>query len=147
MRRRDLIVGFVGTAAWPLAARAQQGERVRRIGVLSSSTMHDPASHARLAAFRQELEQLGWTQDRNVQIEYRWAAGDPTTFADMWRTGCASAGRDPGSWQCGRRVVAAGDQIVPIVFTDVADPVGLASSIAWRGRAATSRASCCSSTA
>ena len=77
MKRREFITLLGGAAAaWPLAARAQQGERVRRIGVLTSSTMHDPASQARLGALQQGLQQLGWIDGRNVRIEYRWAAGD-----------------------------------------------------------------------
>src|SRR5262249_51647723 len=67
---------FGGATAWPLAARAQQGERMRRIGVLMGIAADDPAGQVRLAAFLQGLQQLGWTEGRNVRIDIRWGAGD-----------------------------------------------------------------------
>ena len=76
LRRRDFIAGLGGAAAWPLAARAQQPQRVRRIGVLTNWAADDPESQARLPAFRQALQELGWTDGRNVLIEYRWSALD-----------------------------------------------------------------------
>src|SRR6266446_2057969 len=77
MRRRDFITLLCGaTAAWPVAARAQQGERVRRIGVLLNSAPDDPAAQSRLTAFLQGLQQLGWTHGRNVRIDIRWGADD-----------------------------------------------------------------------
>ena len=77
MRRRDFITLLGGAAAaWPLAARAQQPERMRRIGVLASNlAADDPQSLIRIAAFHQGLQELGWTIGRNVQIEYRWNPG------------------------------------------------------------------------
>jgi putative ABC transport system substrate-binding protein len=75
MRRREFITFLGSTAVWPLAARAQQPERIRRIGVLTSVPADDPDGRVRIAAFMQGLQQLGWTVGRNVQIEYRWAAG------------------------------------------------------------------------
>jgi putative ABC transport system substrate-binding protein len=78
MKRREFITLIGGAAVtWPLAARAQQGERMRRIGVLMNLTADDPESPARLAAFAQGLADLGWTIGRNLRIDYRWAAGDP----------------------------------------------------------------------
>src|SRR5262245_64339761 len=78
MRRREFITLVGGTAAtWPLAARAQQPERVRRIGVLMAYAENDREYQSHLAAFREELQKLGWTEGRNVQIDYRWAALDP----------------------------------------------------------------------
>ena len=75
MRRREIVTLLGGAAAaWPLAARAQQGERVRRVGVLLGA--HDPNAEARLAAFLQVLQQLGWTDGRNVRIDQRWTLGD-----------------------------------------------------------------------
>ena len=87
MNRREFITLLGGAAAaWPLAARAQQGERVRRIAVLSSLAADDPETQARHAAFLQGLQQWGWTSGRNVQIEYRWAGnGNGVTHeSDFW---------------------------------------------------------------
>ena len=71
MKRRQFITILGGAAAWPLAARAQQSERMRRIGVLMNLAADDPESAARNAAFLQSLQQLGWTDGRNVRIDYR----------------------------------------------------------------------------
>jgi putative ABC transport system substrate-binding protein len=77
MRRREFVAGIAGSAAaWPLAAHAQQPERMRRIGVLTSLTADDPEGQVRLMAFLQGLQQLGWTDGRNVRIDTRWGAGD-----------------------------------------------------------------------
>jgi len=77
MKRRQFIALLGGgAAAWPLAARAQQGERVRRIGVLVSIAPDDPEAQARVAAFIHELQQLGWADGRNLRIDIRWGAGD-----------------------------------------------------------------------
>ena len=76
IRRRDLISLIGGAAAWPLAARAQQGERVRRIGVLIGGNENDPVWKARVSAFTQALAGLGWTVGRNVQMDLRSAGGD-----------------------------------------------------------------------
>ena len=76
MIRRDFITLLGGAAAWPFAARAQQGERVRRIGILMLVGEADPQAHAELAAFTTELQGLGWTEGQNVRIDYRWADGD-----------------------------------------------------------------------
>ena len=77
MKRRQFITLLGGAAAaWPLAARAQQGERVRRVGVLMNLTADDPESSARVTAFAPGLQQLGWTVGRNLQIDYRWGAVD-----------------------------------------------------------------------
>src|SRR5215469_1874370 len=72
MRRRDFITLAAGAAAWPLATQAQQQERVRRIGVLLQAAKNDPVTEIRIKAFLQGLEQLGWTEGRNLQLEYRW---------------------------------------------------------------------------
>src|SRR4029453_17247924 len=84
MRRRSFITLLGGAAAWPLAAGAQQGERMRRLGVLMPFTADDLSGRARLATFVQALQQLGWTDGRNVRIEPRWGggnAGDIRKFA------------------------------------------------------------------
>src|SRR6516164_764593 len=78
MRRRTFIEGVAALGvAWPLAARAQQGEHMRRIGVLTLFASDDPVEQTRVLAFTQTLAQLGWTDGRNVRIDLRWGAGDP----------------------------------------------------------------------
>src|SRR6476619_329708 len=76
MRRRQFITLIGSTAAWPLAARAQQGERMRRIGVLMGYAETDPAAQAQVAALRQELQKLGWDEGRNIRIDVRFPAAD-----------------------------------------------------------------------
>ena len=76
MKRREFITLVGVAAAWPLAARAQQAERVRRIGVIDSGAADDPHVKARNTAFLEALQQLGWTDGRNVRIDVRWAAAD-----------------------------------------------------------------------
>jgi len=77
MKRRDFITLLGGAAgAWPLAARAQQADRVRRFGVLMNLTADDPEASTRVTALAQGLQQLGWTDGRNVRIDYRWGAAD-----------------------------------------------------------------------
>jgi putative tryptophan/tyrosine transport system substrate-binding protein len=81
IERRELLAALGGAAAaWPLAARAQQGERMRRVGVLMS-VANGPEGQARLAAFLNGLRQAGWIEGRNVRIDQRWGAGDPTPLA------------------------------------------------------------------
>jgi len=80
MKRREFITLLGGAVAWPLAARAQQGERVRRIGVLMHSRPDDPEAQARLLAFLQGLSEAGWAVGRNLRIDYRWSVG---TFAHL----------------------------------------------------------------
>src|SRR6516165_9831048 len=77
MKRREFITLLGGAAVgWPLAARAQQGDRVRRIGVLMPGDENDPLFKTRLSAFTQALAGLGWTEGRNVRMDLRWAGGD-----------------------------------------------------------------------
>jgi len=80
VKRRQFITLLGGASAWPLVARAQQPERMRRVGVLMSVAAGDPEGEARSAAFLQALRQLGWSDGRNVRIDYRWAAGDSGRF-------------------------------------------------------------------
>jgi putative tryptophan/tyrosine transport system substrate-binding protein len=125
-RRREFITLLGGAAAaWPLAARAQQPERMRRIGVLMSLTADDPEGQVRLTAFLQGLQQLGWTDGRNVRIDTRWGAGD----ADRSRGYAAElVALAPdvilasGTSTMGPLLRAT--RTVPIVFTQVTDPVG-----------------------
>src|SRR5436305_8060432 len=76
LRRRDFIAAFGGATAWPLAGRAQQGDRVQRIGMLMPLDENDPEGKFRYSAFTQALAGLGWTDGRNVRIDLRWAGGD-----------------------------------------------------------------------
>src|SRR5262249_48832831 len=76
VKRRDFITLLGGAAAWPLAARAQQGEQMRRIGVLTLSAESDQEGQSSIAAFREELRKLGWMEGRNSEIDIRWAAAD-----------------------------------------------------------------------
>jgi putative ABC transport system substrate-binding protein len=125
LKRREFITLLGGSAAaWPLAARAQQGERMRRIGVLMNLASDDAEGQARLAAFHQGLQQLGWTVGRNVQIDYRWGAGD----ADRIRKFAAEliALAPDVILSTGSPSVAALQQAtrtVPIVFATVVDPL------------------------
>ncbi|HET9584379.1 MAG TPA: hypothetical protein VFP38_10055 [Bradyrhizobium sp.] len=82
MKRREFIAGFAGAAAaWPIGVRAQQGERMRRIGVLIPLAADDPQSQRRMTAFVQGLQELGWTDGRNIRIDTRWTAGDTDRMA------------------------------------------------------------------
>src|ERR1700690_2075072 len=141
MRRREFITLLGGTvAAWPLAARAQQGDRVRRIGVLMNLAADDPESSKEMTAFLGGLQELGWTLGGNLQIEYRWGAGDSKLYrryaaelvALMPDVTLASGGTTVGALQ-----QATGT--VPIVFVNVTDPVnrGLVASLARPGGNAT----------
>src|SRR5256885_11413635 len=127
MRRREFVTLLGGaTAAWPLAARAQQSERMRRIGVLTSgATADDPDGRARTAAFLQGLQQLGWIDGRNIRIDYRWGAGD----ADNMRKYAAElvALAPDVILASGTATVAPllqATRTVPIVFVQVTNPVG-----------------------
>src|SRR5438876_5163140 len=80
MRRREFITVVGSVAAWPLAARAQQSERMRRIGVLTPLAANDAEGQARLTAFAQGLAQSGWTVGQNVRIDYRWGDGKADTM-------------------------------------------------------------------
>ena len=86
MRRRDFITLLGSTAAaWPLMARAQQSDRVRRIGVLLSLDENDPLVKPRVSAFTQALADLGWTDGRNVRMDLRWSGGDPNRIRALAR--------------------------------------------------------------
>jgi putative ABC transport system substrate-binding protein len=126
MRRRQFIM-VLGCAAigWPIAARAQQGERMRRIGVLNALAADDPVAQARHGAFLQGLQQSGWTIGRNVEVDTRWAAGD----ADRLRRYAAElAALAPdvilASGNAGVAPMLQATRTIPIVFTIVPDPVG-----------------------
>jgi putative tryptophan/tyrosine transport system substrate-binding protein len=125
MRRRAFITLFGGAAAWPLAARAQQPERMRRIGVLMNQAADDPEGQARLIAFVQALQQFGWTDGRNVRIDTRWAAGDADRirqYAAEFAAPAPDVILATGSFGVGPLLQAT--RAVPIVFVIVPDPVG-----------------------
>ena len=138
--RRQFITLLGGTAAWPVAAWAQQRDQMRRIGVLMSTAADDPEGQGRIAAFHQGLQRLGWTIGHNVRIDSRWPAGDPEHFRTyaaelialspdvIIATGSAAAGP-----------LLQATRAVPIVFVVVPDPVGagLVNSLARPGGNAT----------
>jgi len=124
--RREFITLLGGTvAAWPLTARGQQPERIRRIGVLMNQAADDPEGQARLIAFVQALQQFGWTNGRNVRIDTRWAAGDVDRIR-KYAAEFAALAPDvilaTGSFGVGASLQAT--RAVPIVFVIVPDPVG-----------------------
>jgi putative tryptophan/tyrosine transport system substrate-binding protein len=125
VRRRQFIALFGGAAGWPLAARAQQGERVRRVGVLLNLVAADPEGQARLAAFLQGLQGSGWVDGRNVRIETRWSAGDPNraraSAAELVALAPDVILAD-GATTVGPLLSAS--RTVPLVFVNVTDPVG-----------------------
>jgi putative tryptophan/tyrosine transport system substrate-binding protein len=125
MRRREFISLLGGAAAWPLAAGAQQGERMRRLGVLMPFTADDLPGRARLATFVQALQQLGWTDGRNVRIEPRWGGGNA---GDIRKFAAELVALAPDVILADSSATVApllqATRSVPIVFTIVADPVG-----------------------
>jgi len=127
MKRREFITLLGGAAAvWPFAVRAQQaGERMRRIGVLTTLAADDEEAMARLAAFLQALQQLGWTGNRNVHIDYRWGAGEPERIR---RHAAELAALAPevilANGTAGVGPLLQATRTVPIVFVQVSDPVG-----------------------
>ena len=126
MNRREFIMLLGGAAAaWPLAARAQQGGRMRRVGVLQNLASDDPAEQARLMAFGQGLQELGWTIGQNVRIENRWSAGDPDRIRRNTEEMVALA---PdvilASGNAGVAPLLQATRTVPVVFVIVPDPVG-----------------------
>jgi len=126
MRRRDFITGFAGSAAvWPLAARAQQAERVRRIGALMNLAADDPEALGRITAFVQGLQQLGWSDGRNVRIIARWAAGNADNFR-KYSAELVALAPDAILATSTPAVLALqqATHTVPIVFVTVIDPVG-----------------------
>ena len=126
MRRRDFIKVIGGAAAaWPLAAHAQQPDRIRLIGVLMGFAESDPIAQSRLVAFRDALAKLGWTEGSNLRIELRWGADDPDrmrTFAkdlvDLRPDTILSHSL------LGTASVQRESRTIPIVFVSVSDPIG-----------------------
>jgi putative ABC transport system substrate-binding protein len=125
MKRRAFITLVGGAAAWPLAARAQQPARIRRIGVLMSSAADEPEAQANLAAFAQGLQESGWTVGRNVRIDYRWGASDLDRFR-KYAAELVALAPDVIVGTAGSVVTALqqASRTVPIVFVTTVDPVG-----------------------
>ena len=124
--RRELLVALGGAATWPLAAHAQQRERMRRIGVLASNlAADDPEWQVRSNAFVQGLQERGWSDGRNVRIEYRWGLGDPDRLRKYAAELVALA---PDVMLAAGAIAVASlqqsNRSVPIVFANVLDPVG-----------------------
>jgi putative tryptophan/tyrosine transport system substrate-binding protein len=126
MRRRDFIAALTVTAAaLPLAALAQQPARVRRVGVLMTFTADDPEGQARLMAFGQSLQQLGWTVGQNLQVDIRWGAGDAERIRE-YASELLALGPDVillnGSPEM--RALQQATRSLPVVFANLIDPVG-----------------------
>jgi putative tryptophan/tyrosine transport system substrate-binding protein len=125
MRRRKFITLLGGAVTWPLAARAEQQDRMRRIGVLMSFAESDAAAQADVTAFRGELAKLGWTEGHNLRIELRWTASDPDrikTFAkelvDLRPDAILSQSTPMTA------ALVSETQTIPIVVVVVSDPIG-----------------------
>jgi putative tryptophan/tyrosine transport system substrate-binding protein len=125
MRRREFISFLGGATAWPLAARAQQGGQMRRIGVLMAISADDAEAQARIAAFVQGLQQLGWTVAKNVRVDYRLAGIDADTLR-KYAGELVALAPDVILAQSSPSiaVLLQATRTVPIVFTLIADPVG-----------------------
>ena len=124
--RREFITLLGGAAAaWPLAARAQQAERIRRIGMLIGYAENDPETQARLAAFRQALEPLGWKEGRSVRIDYRFAPASPDQ-AQVFAKELVALRPDVlvGNSTPAAAALLGQTRTIPIVFVGVSDPVG-----------------------
>jgi putative tryptophan/tyrosine transport system substrate-binding protein len=124
MRRRQFIAGLGSAAVWPVTARAQQGDRVRRIGVLMPYDENDPPAKAFVSAFIQALADLGWTDGRNVRTDLRWTGGDTNRFQTLAQE-LVSLQPDiiitvatPATVAVQRQT-----QTIPIVFANMSDPV------------------------
>jgi putative ABC transport system substrate-binding protein len=125
MRRRQFVLALGASAAWPLVAHAQQGERTRRIGVLMNLSENDPSAREFIEAFRRQLGDLGWVDGRNAGVEVRWAMGE----ADRYRRHAvelAAVGLDVALAATTVAVTALRDAAptLPIVFVAAIDPVG-----------------------
>ena len=124
MKRRTFISGLGSAAAWPLAARAQQGDRVRRIGVLMAFDENDPEGKYRYSALTQALADLGWTDGRNLRMYVRWWSADLDRLQQLARE---LVGLQPDIVGANTRTVTLAlqreTQMIPIVFAGTGDPV------------------------
>jgi putative tryptophan/tyrosine transport system substrate-binding protein len=123
--RREFVTALGGAAAWPLAGQAQQPERIRRLGVLIGYRENDPFAQAVVTAFAQALGRFGWIEGKNIRIDYRFAAGDPTLFktyaAELVGLAPDAILASPGSAAVALREHT---RTIPIVFVLMPDPVG-----------------------
>jgi putative ABC transport system substrate-binding protein len=126
LKRREFITLLGGAAAWPVAARAQQPDQVRRIGVLMSVPENDPEAQAWLGTFSEGLQQLGWTAGRNIRLDYRWAA--PFDAESRQRVGKELVALQPELILTQNTVSTASilqeTRSIPIIFANVVDPIG-----------------------
>jgi putative ABC transport system substrate-binding protein len=125
MRRRDFVTILGGAAAWPLVARAQQPDRMRRVGVLMPLSATDPEGKAEVAAFVDQLQKRGWTVGGNLSIEYRWGAGDKAQTEAFAKE---LVGLQPDVIFTRSTPATASllkqTRTLPVVFAIVSDPVG-----------------------
>ena len=124
IQRRDFITLLGGAAVWPLAARAQQGDRVRRIGVLTQYDENDPIAKAMVSAFTQALSDLAWTDGRNVRMGLGWGGGDINRIRALARQ---LVGLQPDiivtSGYAATAAIQRETRTIPIVFVNAGDPV------------------------
>jgi putative tryptophan/tyrosine transport system substrate-binding protein len=125
MRRREFVTLLSGAAAWPLAARAQQGERMRRIGALMNRSAENPDGAATITAFKTTLEQLGWNDGANVRVDIRWGAND-AELERRFATELVGLAPDVilASGTISVAALQRATRTVPVVFVGVSDPVG-----------------------
>jgi putative ABC transport system substrate-binding protein len=125
VKRREFIAAIGGAAAWPLAGYAQQPERIRRVGVLMVRPENDPFIRASVAAFGKALADFGWVEGKNIRIDYRFGAGNPTLFKTY---AVELVGLSPDAILAagtpGLAAVRERTRTIPIVFVNVTDPVG-----------------------
>jgi putative ABC transport system substrate-binding protein len=126
MRRREFIAGLAGSAAWPLAARAQQPERVRRIGMLAGGVKTDLTNQARQGSLRQGLAKLGWIEGRNVRFDLRFSGGDPVRLRAQAEelVGLAPDVIVVTSGPAAQTLLQR-TRTIPIIFTTLGDPVAI----------------------
>ena len=136
MRRRDFLTLLGGAAGWPVAARAQDGERVHRIGVLMSNAETDPEALARVGALERGLQKLGWSQGRNISLDYRWNVADGDSVRTSVRD-LMDSNPDVLLAHTPATVAALkqATRTTPIVFVQASDPVtlGLVTNLASSG--------------
>src|SRR5215472_9984554 len=124
MKRREFIGGLGGAAVWPLAARGQQGERARRIGVLVPYDENDPEYKRRISAFTQALADLGWTDGRNLRMDLRWFGDDINRSRALAQELVRLQPQIIATWGTGATVAVQREtRTIPIVFAGVTDPV------------------------